>query len=154
MDCCGSSEHEVLRGPLTRKPSRPTQPESSSSKSAGAKFSRNWYRSSTRQSHSARSRDQCPRQCRRGSLEVIVGSFTEGQEVCPCSSNWERLDACTQFLERARKRLARADAELLKLQTERAQLATELAEGQARFEALRRSEAPISRVDVMVFRQA
>ena len=49
----------------------------------------------------------------------------------------EILDACHQFIERAKKRLAKADADLLRLQTERAQLATELAEGQARFEALR-----------------
>ena len=49
----------------------------------------------------------------------------------------ERLDACHQFIERAKKRIAEADEDLLRVQTERAQLATELAEGQARFEALR-----------------
>ena len=49
----------------------------------------------------------------------------------------ERLDACNQFNERVRKRFTKTDVELLKFQTERAQLVTELAEGQARFEGLR-----------------
>ena len=76
----------------------------------------NCHRSSTRQSHSARSRDQCPRQCRRGSLEVVAGSFTEGQtvHVPPIGAI-----GCVHLLECARKRLARANAKLLKLQTER-----------------------------------
>ena len=114
-----------------------THTESSSSKSAGAKFSRNCYRSSTRQSHSARNRDQCPRQCREAALTSLQEALQKAKQSAHVPPIGERLDACTQFLEHARKRLAKADAELLNLQTERAQLATELAEGQARFEALR-----------------
>ena len=89
----------------------------------------------TRQSHSGRSFDQCPRQCRRGSLEVVAGSFPNSLPTFhQLARDWTRA---TKFIERAKKRFAKADENLLKLQTERAQLATELAEGQARFEALR-----------------
>ena len=53
---------------------------------------------------------------------VVAQSFTEGQTVCPRSTVGERLDACH----------AKADENLLNLQTERAQLARELAERCAR----------------------
>ena len=110
-----------------------THTESSSSKSASAKFSRNCDRSSTRQSHSARSRDQCPRQCRRGSLEVVAGSF-----VCPCSSNWG-LIGCVHPISRARQSRCRV--------VEGSNRARSVGHGASPFRsALRgtRSEAPIS----------
>ena len=59
---------------------------------------RSCNRSSTRQSQRARSCDQCPRQRRRGSFEVIAGR--QSTHVLPVG---ERLDACHQFIERARK---------------------------------------------------
>ena len=65
------------------------------------------------------------------SLQEALHKAKQSAHIAPVG---ERLDACQ---ERAKKRLAKADADLLRLQTERAQLATELAEGQARFEALR-----------------
>ena len=34
---------------------------------------------------------QCPRQCRRGSFEVVAGNFTEGQTVCPRSTSWRKI---------------------------------------------------------------
>ena len=99
----------------SRTASAAADTESSSSKSAGAKISRNCYRSSTRQSHSARSRDQCPRQCRRGSLEVVAGIFTECHTVCPCSSNWGAIGcvhpisrACQETLRQSRCRIVEA----------------------------------------------
>ena len=60
-------------------------------------------------------------------------------------SDWIR--ATNSFHQACQERLTRADAELLKFQTERAQLVTELAEGQARFRSAprgSRSEAPVS----------
>ena len=60
----------------------------------------------------------------------------------------ERLDSCSQFLERAWKLLARADEELVRIQSERTQIAVELEEGQAvskscgRTRWLRRSQQP------------
>ena len=71
-----------------------------------------------------------------GALKSLQDALQKAKQSAHVPPIRERLDACTQFLERAKKRLARADVELL-FQTERAQLATELAEGQARFEALR-----------------
>ena len=102
-----------------------------------AEFARRCNRCSTRQSHRARSRDQCPRHCRRGNVDIVARSFAQAKQSAHVHPVGERLDTCHQFIERAPKSLAKADADLLKLQTERAQLATELAEGQARFKALR-----------------
>ena len=48
-----------------------------------------------------------------------------------------RLDACAQFVERARNRLSRADEELRKAQDERVRLEQELRDGEQRLEALR-----------------
>ena len=68
------------------------------------------------------------------SLQDALQKVKQSAHVHPVGERW---GACNQYIERAKKRLAIADAELLKLQTERAQLATELAEGQARFDTLR-----------------
>ena len=68
-------------------------------------------------------------------LKSLQGALQKAKQSAHVPPVGERLDACHQFIERAKKRLAKADENLL--QTERAQLATELAEGQARFEALR-----------------
>ena len=56
----------------------------------------------------------------------------------------ERLDACTNFVERARKRLAKADEDLARMQNERAKLDSELAEGVARLDALRAEAAAVA----------
>ena len=110
-----------------------THTESSSSKSAGAKFSKNYCRT-------ARARVTALEAAIRalGSVYEVALSFTEGRTVCPCFSNWGAFGCA----HRARKRFAKAETKLLKLQTERAQLATELPEGQARFEAFRAEAGP------------
>ena len=48
-----------------------------------------------------------------------------------------RLDACAQFVERARNRLSRADEVLQKAKNERVRLEKELRDGEQRSEALR-----------------
>ena len=48
-----------------------------------------------------------------------------------------RLDACAQFVKRARNRLSRADEVLRKAQDERVRLEQELRDGEQRLEALR-----------------
>ena len=72
-----------------------------------------------------------------GALKSLHEALQKAKQSTHVPPVGERLDACHQFIERAKNRLAKADENLLKLQTERTQLATELAEGQARFEALR-----------------
>ena len=58
------------------------------------------------------------------SLHEALQKAKQSAHVPPIGERW---DACHQFIERAKKRLAKADENLLKLQTERTQLATELA---------------------------
>ena len=48
-----------------------------------------------------------------------------------------RLDACPQFVERAKNRLLKADEALRKAQDERCKLEQELREGEQRLEELR-----------------
>ena len=52
-----------------------------------------------------------------------------------------RLDSCVQFVERARRRLAKAEEDFNQVQEERAKLAAELSEGLARLETLRAEAA-------------
>ena len=52
--------------------------------SSNEEFARRCDRCSTRQSHRARS-DQCPRDCRWGSVEIIMGSSAQGKTICPHS---------------------------------------------------------------------
>ena len=78
-------------------------------------------------------------------LKLLQEALSKARKATQVAPVGERLEACTQFIERARKRLEKSDLELEKIQAERARLAAELAEGQARLEALRteaRSAAP------------
>ena len=77
-----------------------TQERSSSATTPDTKFARNCNRSSTRQSHRARSRDLCPRQRRRCSSEVVAGNFAEGQTIHPCCTGWGAI-GCVQPIHRA-----------------------------------------------------
>ena len=86
-----------------------TPTESNSLNFSGVKFSRKCHRSSTRQSHSA---DEAAFK----SLQDVLQKAKQCAHVPPIG---ERLDACNEFFERAaKKRLTKADAELLKLHTE------------------------------------
>ena len=103
------------------------QERPSSASFPNAEFARRCDRCSTRQSHRARRCDQCSRDCRWGSVESLQEALHKAKQSAHVLPGGER----------AKKRLAKADADLLRLQTERAQLATELAEGPARFEVSR-----------------
>ena len=70
-------------------------------------------------------------------LKLLQEALSKARKAAQVAPVGERLEACTQFIERAKKRLEKSDLELEKIQAERARLAAELAEGQARLEALR-----------------
>ena len=71
-------------------------------------------------------------------LEDALHKAKEGTSVPPVGV---RLDSCAQFVERARRRLAKAEEEFNRVQEERAKRATELAEGLARLKSLRAEAA-------------
>ena len=78
-------------------------------------------------------------------FKTLQDALTKAQEGASVPPVGVRLDLCAQFVERARRRLAKAEVEFNCVQEERALRATELAEGLARLETLR-AEAAVSGV--------
>ena len=78
-------------------------------------------------------------------LKALQDALKKAQEGASVPPVGVRLDSCAQFVERARRRLAKAEVEFNRVQEERALRATELAEGLARLETLR-AEAAVSGV--------
>ena len=66
-------------------------------------------------------------------LKFLQEVLKKAKQDANCGPVGERLDACTKFVERARKRLAKADEDLARMQNERAKLDSELAEGVGTF---------------------
>ena len=77
-------------------------------------------------------------------LKFLQEVLKKAMQVANCGPVGERLGACTKFVERARKRLAKADEDLARMQDERAKLDSELAEGVARLEVLRAEAAAVA----------
>ena len=76
-------------------------------------------------------------------LKFLQDVLKKAKQDANCGPVGERLDVCTKFVERARKRLAKADEDLARMQHERAELDSEFAEGVARLEALRAEAAAV-----------
>ena len=73
---------------------------------------------------------------------MVRNALKKAQQEVTVAPVGVQLDACAQFVERAKNRLLKADEALCKVQDERCKLEQELREGQQRFEELR-AEASI-----------
>ena len=62
-------------------------------------------------------------------LKSLLEGLSKAKKATRVAPVGERLEACTQCIERTRKRLEKSDLELQKIQAERARLAAEVAEG-------------------------
>ena len=69
--------------------------------------------------------------------KMLRDALKKAQQEATLAPVGVRLDACAQFVERARNRLSRANEELRKAQDERVRLEQELRDGEQRLEALR-----------------
>lgn len=72
-----------------------------------------------------------------GALKALQDAVSKAKQEAYLALVGDRLDSCTQFVVRARKRLEKADECLIKWQNHLARLAAELSEGQRRLDALR-----------------
>ena len=69
--------------------------------------------------------------------KMLRDTLKKAQQEATSAPVGVRLDACAQFVERARNRLSKADEALRKAQDDRARLEQELRDGEQRLEALR-----------------
>ena len=66
---------------------------------------------------------------RRDGVEDVAGRPHTARSVASVLPAVVRLDSCAQIVERARRRLAKAEEEFNRVQEERTTLAAELSEG-------------------------
>ena len=74
-------------------------------------------------------------------LKTLQDALQAARSVANVPPVGVRLDSCVQFVERARRRLAKAEEDFNRVQEERAKLAAQLSEGLARLETLRAEAA-------------